>query len=172
MNKQREDLIGSLIPDVARLLRLEIDRRVKAHGLTQVKWLALGVIEQDPGMTQRQLAQRLEIGVAATGRLIDRLQARGLVRREPAPNDRRAFRLALTRKAEAILAELDGAADSLRDELLDGLSSRQVAVVREGLSRLKANLQRTAAAVVVAILARLDEFEVAAGLASPAFQIT
>ena len=73
MITKHDDLLGTLIHDVAHLLRLDIDRRLKDHNLTRVKWLALGIIANQPHLTQRELAEKMELGNAAVGRLVDRL---------------------------------------------------------------------------------------------------
>ncbi|HBJ42443.1 MAG TPA: MarR family transcriptional regulator, partial [Hyphomonas sp.] len=55
--------------------------------------MALGVIKKNPGLTQSELASELELGAAAVGRLIDRLEERDFIVRSPALDDRRAYTL-------------------------------------------------------------------------------
>jgi DNA-binding MarR family transcriptional regulator len=147
MITKHDDLLGTLIHDVAHLLRLDIDRRVKAHNLTRIKWLALGVIHNNPGLTQAELASELELGAAAVGRLVDRLRDRNFVVRSPSSLDRRAHLLHLTPVAEKLVSKLDGTAHALREEMLDGLSDRDISRLNTGLNRLKANLQRASSAL-------------------------
>ena len=147
MITKHDDLLGTLIHDVAHLLRLDIDRRVKAHNLTRIKWLALGVIHSRPGLTQAELASELELGAAAVGRLVDRLGGRNFVVRSPSLLDRRAHLLHLTPEAEKLVTELGAIADTLREDVLEGLSNRDISRLNTGLTRLKANLQRTSSAL-------------------------
>jgi DNA-binding MarR family transcriptional regulator len=59
--------------------------------------------------TQRQLVEILRSDKSAMVRYVDALEARGLVRREPHPTDRRAQWIALTEAGQAILAEVQQA---------------------------------------------------------------
>lgn len=147
MITKHDDLLGTLVHDVAHLLRLDIDRRVAPFNLTRIKWLALGIIHRNAGLTQAEVAAELELGAAAVGRLIDRLEDRGFVLRSQSPDDRRAYFLSLTPEAEQLIHSLDGTAHKLRADLLDGLSEREVTVLNSGLSKLKSNLQRVSASV-------------------------
>lgn len=145
MITKHDDLLGTLIHDVAHLLRLEIDRRVQSWNLTRTKWLALGIIHMQPGLTQSALATELELGAAAVGRLVDRLVGRNFVERRSTKGDRRAYQLYLTPDAEALINELDGVAVQLRQDLLLGLADRDLACLLGGLQKLKGNLQEQSA---------------------------
>ncbi len=149
-----DDLLSTLIHDVARLLRLDIDQRVKKHNITRAKWLALDVIERRPLLTQAALAAELELGAAAIGKLVDRLEDRGLVVRKSDPDDRRSYRLKITPAAAKLLQVLRKTADSLRDDSLDGLSPKEIKALNAGLTKLKVNLQKSlggAASVLIPI---------------------
>lgn len=156
MITKHDDLLGTLVHDVAHLLRLDIDRRVAPFNLTRLKWLALGIIHRKPGLTQTEVAAELELGAAAVGRLIDRLEDRGFVLRSQSPDDRRAYLLSLTPAAEKLVHSLDGTASALRSELLEGLTEREVTSLNRGLSKLKANLQRVSAAIAAAVPIRVE----------------
>ena len=99
----REDLsrnFGYLVNDVARLMRTVYDRRVRSLGLTRSQWWVLNHLFRHPGATQSELAAILEIERPTLGRLLDRLQAKGWVRREHDERDRRAWRVHLAPAAE------------------------------------------------------------------------
>src|SRR3954471_8727941 len=85
-----------LLSDVARLIRTQADRRARAHGMTRAQWMILVRLRRCGGMTQRELAEILEVEPITVGRLVDRLAARGLVERRADPADRRVWRLHLT----------------------------------------------------------------------------
>lgn len=156
MITKHDDLLGTLVHDVAHLLRLDIDRRVAPFNLTRIKWLALGIIHRNPGLTQAEVAAELELGAAAVGRLIDRLGDRGFVLRSQSPDDRRAYLLSLTPAAEKLVHSLDETAHSLRHELLEGFSDKEVSALNRGLSKLKSNLQKASAAVAAMVPIRAE----------------
>ena len=92
----RENLdrnFGFLINDVARALRTEYDRRVSGLGLTRSQWWVLTHLYRNEGVTQTELAETLELERPSLGRLLDRLEANGWIRRESCAHDRRAKRL-------------------------------------------------------------------------------
>lgn len=168
MITKQDDLLGSLIHDVAHLLRLDIDRRLKAHNLTRVKWLALGIIARQPHLTQRELAEKMELGNAAVGRLVDRLVERGFVKREADPDDRRAYRLLLSQRAETLLKELKQTAPSLREDLLAGLHQDEIAALNKGLTHLKRNLKTKSFAACFPVFTWLDQASLTAAQNLPA----
>ena len=144
MITKHNDLLGTLIHDVAHLLRLDIDARLEPHNLTRVKWLALGIIAKKGPMTQAELAAEMELGVASVGRLVDRLVDRNFVLRQQHPNDRRSYRLLLSQSAKDLLAELDGMAATLRADTVHSLTETEVKSLNSGLLKLKDNLKSRA----------------------------
>jgi MarR family transcriptional regulator, transcriptional regulator for hemolysin len=158
MITKHDDLLGTLVHDVAHLLRLDIDRRVAPVNLTRIKWLALGIIHRKPGLTQAEVAAELELGAAAVGRLVDRLEDRGFVLRSQSPDDRRAYFLSLTPAAERLVDSLDGTAQILRDELLEGFSEQEVTALNRGLNKLKANLQKVSISLASILPIRGDTY--------------
>jgi MarR family transcriptional regulator for hemolysin len=59
-------------------------------------------------------------------RMLDTLEADGLVERLPDPSDRRTKQLRLTDEGERVLEEIFTIADELRDRLLDGLPADKI----------------------------------------------
>ena len=151
MITKHDDLLGTLIHDVAHLLRLDIDRRLDGHNLTRVKWLALGILNRKGALTQVELADVMELGSASVGRLVDRLVDRGFVERRQDPEDRRAYRLFLTKDALTLLGELDGIGAELRKDTLGALSEQEVSSLNSGLLKIKFNLQARSAALALAV---------------------
>jgi len=141
----REDLsrnFGFLLNDVARLLRVTYDRRVKALGLTRSQWWVLTHLFRADGVTQSELAEALEIEKPTLGRLLDRLEAKGWVRREHDARDRRAWRVHLTKAVEPALHTMRNVAAELRRDALAGLSAQERERFVDTLLAIKSNLQR------------------------------
>src|SRR5690349_22247249 len=88
-------------------MRTLADRRARAHGMTRAQWMILFRLRRHDGLTQRELAEILEVEPITVGRLVDRLEARGLVERRADPADRRCWRLHLTTAAAPVLVEID-----------------------------------------------------------------
>jgi DNA-binding MarR family transcriptional regulator len=78
----------------------------EAHDLTPVQFAALATIARQPGEDQRTLARTIGFDTSTIGGVIDRLERRGLVQRNPAPEDRRVRRLTLTDAGATLLAQV------------------------------------------------------------------
>lgn len=133
--------LGTLVHEVAHMLRLDIDRRLKNHHLTRVQWIALQALQLKPRLTQTELARELNVGAATVGRLVDRLENQQLVQRMADPDDRRATLLKITSKAGRTLAELDRLPSELHQDLMGGMTDLELASLRQGLTKIGKNLR-------------------------------
>jgi MarR family transcriptional regulator for hemolysin len=142
----REDLsrnFGFILHDVARLLRTTFDRRVRELGLTRSQWWVLNHLFRNNGVTQSELAEILEVEKPTLGRLLDRLEQKGWVRREADANDRRAKRVFLTQEVEPAIKAMRAAAADMRRDAVAGLSAEQQERFVDALLTIKANLSRS-----------------------------
>ena len=78
-----------------------------AHGVTPVQYAALQAVANAPGIDQRTLAGRIGLDTSTVAGVSDRLQARGLLLRNPSAQDRRVRLLALTPAGQALLREVE-----------------------------------------------------------------
>lgn len=132
--------LGLLMNDISRLARKEFDRRVRGLGLSRAQWLFLFFLARNPGCTQSELADLLQLEKITVSRQALRLIRAGLVRREDDEVDARAYRLQVTRRAGPVLAQLSGQAERLRFEYLRGVSESRHAALLRDLQRIKSNL--------------------------------
>jgi DNA-binding MarR family transcriptional regulator len=93
---------------------------------------ALRVLASAEGMTQRALAERLGMFPSRAVALIDEMEGRGLVVRDPDPSDRRSHSLRLTDKGRRALADIGQVAREHQDALLAALDPGE----RERLAQL------------------------------------
>jgi len=146
----REDLsrnFGFLVNDVARLLRTAYDRRIRKLGLTRAQWWVLTHLFRGDGVSQSELAVTLEIEPPTLGRLLDRLEAKGWVRREHDARDRRVWRVHLTVEVEPALRTMRAIAAELRRDALAGVRAAERERFVDTLLAIKANLLRLPADV-------------------------
>jgi DNA-binding MarR family transcriptional regulator len=142
MQENLERNFGFLVHDVARLLRTTFDRRVKDMGLTRSQWWVLNHLYRDDGMTQAQLADLLEVERPTLGRLLDRLENNGWVRREACGTDRRAKRVFLTEAMGPSMREMRSIAAAVRADALCGLDPEEQEEFVDTLLAVKGNLLR------------------------------
>jgi DNA-binding MarR family transcriptional regulator len=144
MTPDDENYIGYSITDVGRLLRTVFERRVRAVGLTRAQWLVIARVHRRPGLSQSEVADLLEIEKASAGRLIDRMEAKGWLRRRPDASDRRINRLHLTPAASRLHAAIWPVAEATVDEALGDLSAKERRALTGLMTRVKATLQALA----------------------------
>jgi len=134
--------LGFLLADISRMARKEFDRRVRDLGLTRAQWLFLYYLARQPGCTQSDLAELLQMEKITVSRQAKRLEQAGWIQRADHADDGRAYHLELTPRAGRVIARLDERADRLRDDYLQGLSPARRASLMADLTLIKANLLR------------------------------
>jgi MarR family transcriptional regulator for hemolysin len=126
--------------DVARLMRIRFDRWARAYGMTRAQGVILARLSRMPGMTQNEMASICEVEPITVGRLVDRLEARGLLERRLDPADRRIRRLHLLPAAEPILKEIQSYKEQLLAEITHGLDPATIEIVTNALLQMKTQL--------------------------------
>jgi len=129
-----------LLNDVARLSRTRFDQRARGSGMTRAQWVILARLARQPGLSQNELASMCEVEPITVGRLIDRLEMRGMVERRPDPMDRRIRRLHLLPAAQPILDELARYRIEQKEEVLRGVDPDAIERVVDTLLQIKQNL--------------------------------
>lgn len=135
---ERDPLI--LLYDVARLMRTRFDQRARARGMTRAQWVILARLSRQPGLSQNEMAAICEVEPITVGRLIDRLELRGLVERRPDPTDRRIRRLHLLPAAQPILDEIARYREEQTEVILTGVDDATREQLVDTLLRIKNNL--------------------------------
>lgn len=137
--KNWDQRLGFLMHDVSRLRRIVFDGYMKPIGITRSQWWILAYLSRDDGMIQTDLALMLDIGKAALGGLVDRLETAGLIERR-SDNDRRAKRVYLSEKGRQTVAEMAGKSAEMSELILDGLNHDERVQLTQALTRIKRNL--------------------------------
>ncbi|MDE2301867.1 MAG: MarR family transcriptional regulator [Sphingomonadales bacterium] len=137
-----EENFGTLLAQVARLMRRSFDERARGIGVTRPQWQVLSLLTRHEGINQGGLADILEVEPITLGRMIDRLQEADLVERRPDPADRRAWRLFITDRGNALFDQLRPCAEETIEIAIDGLDAGQRAALTAMLMRIRANLTR------------------------------
>ena len=127
---------------VTRRWRKLLDERLKDLGVTQARWTTMVYLQQGgEGLTQRELARLMAIENPTLVRLLDSLEQQGLIERRPCPNDRRARRL-LTKDGTEFMNVLTERAARLREEMLEGISDRDIEGAVKVFHRILENAER------------------------------
>lgn len=136
-----EDSIGYLMKLAFAGLRRNLDRHMSEHALTGVQMLPLLLIACGECRTAAELARINETDAGATTRLLDRLQAKGLLLRQRNAADRRVVHLQLTPAGLALAARIPQAISKSLDHSLRGFSPAETDTLRALLRRVIANVE-------------------------------
>src|SRR5829696_3610440 len=130
------DRLGYLVVRIAE----EVDRRHSAVlvelGLRPRELRTLVLVDRHPGLSQRALAARLAMDPGNLVALIDAMDARGLLRRERDPADRRRSTLRLTAAGEELLARASDATEAVEDAIFGVLSEDERAALTRSALRV------------------------------------
>jgi DNA-binding MarR family transcriptional regulator len=86
------------------------------------------------------VAAQLGTDTAGMTRLLDRLERKGLVRRQPHPEDRRSIVIELTDVGRALLPKLPPIFGRVTRQLFADFTARELEQLTAMLSRMRANL--------------------------------
>jgi DNA-binding MarR family transcriptional regulator len=128
-----------LIHQVSRELTTALERRLAPHDITTQQ--AALLINAARGETSpKRLTALLGTDTAGMTRLLDRLEAKGLVKRHSNPGDRRAIIIEVTQKGRALAPAVAPAFGRTAQQLLTGLSAAEVHQLTALLQRMLTNM--------------------------------
>ena len=119
------DEVGLLIAMARRRLKQVVAGRLVRYDLGPQQFWVLLQLHWEEGISLHELALRTWTDDPTACRMVNRLTARGLVRSDSDPDDRRRFRLGLTAKGRKLAVELASLSDDIQEHMVAGLSGRE-----------------------------------------------
>jgi DNA-binding MarR family transcriptional regulator len=143
--KTRSPHAGSLLREVARLYTRA--QRVVADccSTTSTQCHLLGELGRSGPLPLSELGVRVFLEKSWVSRAVDAMVERGLVTKEPNPNDARSWLVTLTDDGEHTVADLNRTLDEHADKLLETLNERERQAVEASLLLLMKALREDAA---------------------------
>jgi MarR family transcriptional regulator for hemolysin len=136
----KNNSIGFLIHEVARLMRRRFEEEASAHGFTLPQWRALAEIFRNEGIAQVSLAAALDVDQMTVSGIVSRLEKRGLIERYPDPDDSRAKLAKLTPAGLELVTGAKNVGRALYENALVGLSAAERETMTGGLRLIRDNL--------------------------------
>ena len=123
------------------LLRDDMELMLKPHGLTEQQYNVLRILRgaEPEGLCRNDIRDRMLNRMSDMTRLLDRLEAAGLVERFRVGDDRRMVMTRITPQGDAVLAGIDDQADREQERRLQSLSDEQVAALLELVKAVEGN---------------------------------
>lgn len=131
---------GFLLKEVSRRYVLHFEQRARALSLTLPQCKALVRLENNEGISQARLAGLVDVDPMTMVRIVDRMEADGLLERRADPGDRRARRLYLTSKAKPLLKQIWRLAELTRAETFSGITARDRNAFMAALEQMHRNV--------------------------------
>jgi MarR family transcriptional regulator for hemolysin len=142
-HQQLRDGFGSLIARTGRQWRRAVDRRLQPFGLTEATWLPLIYLARTPApVRQKDLAASLVLDGSSVVRLLDALEAAGLIERREETADRRAKTITVTDRGLSIIDQVESVSRDVRNATLVGLSPEEIEVATRVLDLVCQNLAK------------------------------
>jgi MarR family transcriptional regulator, organic hydroperoxide resistance regulator len=114
---QRRDLAAMVVP-LARALMAAEEPVLRAHQVSMWGYVVLTALAEQPVRTQAALAQSIGADKSRIIGVLDELQDRGLIQREPDAADRRVHMLSLTEAGSRLRESVRDAIQRQEEELV------------------------------------------------------
>lgn len=111
-------------------------KRMAKYDLRPAEYTVITLVNANPNMTQKQLAQAINVSPPNLATLLDRLESRGLVQRQRNPNDKRSQTLVLTTEGRTLCKKADKTASELENEATSMLSDEERAELLRLLQKI------------------------------------
>jgi MarR family transcriptional regulator, multiple antibiotic resistance protein MarR len=133
--------IGPLIGRVRTVMLSRLDAELQPFGITGMQFAILKNVTEGAAETAADLCRLLHYDTGSMSRLVDRLEEKGLMRRERSKDDRRVVSLRITGAGRTVLPRLRDSAARVIQRMLSGFSAAEVTDLRGLLGRMIENGQ-------------------------------
>jgi DNA-binding MarR family transcriptional regulator len=137
------DSFGYLINLAAQRLKYELHQAFQAKGydVTPEQWAVLNRLWEQDGLSQVELAERTFKDKPGTTRILNLLEKKKLVVRQPDERDGRVLRVFLTKSGKDLKAELISCAEEVLVKSGRNLTREQLSQFKRTLRQMLDNLE-------------------------------
>jgi len=136
-----ENSVGFIVNNTAKLFQKSLDIELRRNaGVTLSQWRVVGALVLQPGLTQKEIADKMGIEGATLVPVIDKMEKDGLLKRKPDLTDRRANRIYLTSKADSLWASMTECALKIRRSSTKNISDDDIKITLDTLRKISKNL--------------------------------
>lgn len=129
--------IGKYIGELHRASGIYFSKKFNKFGIGSGQYIFLLNLYRNSGITQEELTDIVKLDKATTARAIKKLEEEGYVSRVKKENDKRAYRLELTEKAENIKEEVYSIMDQWENKVRSCLTKEETEELINLLSKLR-----------------------------------
>ena len=141
-NYAAEDSIGYLIAALRTRLFRAMDIELGKHGFTAAQWPILRAVADDKTPIAADLCRKLNYDTGSMTRMLNRLEEKGVIVREPSSEDRRIVRLRMTPAGRRLYPKLRDTTVGVLNQLLGDIPPDEVRHALALLRRMHTNMDR------------------------------
>ena len=134
-----DESAGYLMRRILALMAAEVDEALEPQGLTSAQWVPLLKLHVGSASTVAELARECQLDAGAMTRLLDRLEAKGLVARVRSSEDRRVVNLELTKEGREAARQIPAVLCKVQNAFLQGLDIEEWEQLKGLLHRILDN---------------------------------
>ncbi|MEP4195260.1 MAG: MarR family transcriptional regulator [Aliishimia sp.] len=131
-----------IFQEIARFRGIIFDALLKPHDVTMSQGWILVHLWYEDGLTQSQLANRMEVATVTVSKLIDRLEARGFVERRTNAEDRRSNCVFATSRGRDLVKVMTGIIADVDEIANTGVTEEDLATTLKVLAKMRNNLKK------------------------------
>lgn len=109
-------------------------------GVTVEQWILLKIIEENDGLTQKELADKSLRDPASITRTLDLLSKKGFVERNAVVNNRRQYSIALQKEGKDFIRKYLPVISSHRAKSIEGISDSELKMLAQLLAKIQTNM--------------------------------
>ncbi len=138
-----EQVIFYTLDKAIRQYRQFAQRRLNEAGveISIDQWLVLHTIEDQPGISQTEIAEQVFKDAASVTRIIELLKKKNYLERKEHESDRRRSSLELTREGRSVVKQAIKVSEQNRTIALKGIQDKELALLRNSLNTIIHNCQ-------------------------------
>ena len=136
-----ENSMGFVVNMTAKAFQKSFDIELRKNaGVSLSQWRVVGALVIQPGLTQKEIADKVGIEGATLVPVIDKMEKEGLLKRKPDSSDRRVNRIYLTQKADSLWESMVECALRIRKSSTKNISENDIQTTLETLRKISQNL--------------------------------
>ncbi|MEL7648931.1 MAG: MarR family transcriptional regulator [Sedimentibacter sp.] len=132
--------VGHITENVIKQITEAFGKRLENTEITRIQWIALYHLKSNKIMSQRDLSNLMYVKDSSAGRLIDRLERDGLIKRERNNSDRRIIYVELTEKGDQLITKLLPYGEKFNSDLVKGISEEDLIIYEKVLKKMLSNV--------------------------------
>jgi len=135
-----KDTLGFILCHADMRMKNNLMRKIKSFDITTEQWMILNRLFEEGGISQKELSERTLKDQGSLTRTLDRMEKKGLIRRQVSPHDRRSFLVYLTDQGLEVRNQIVPIAVECIEEAVKGFTQEEVEALTTLLKRIISNL--------------------------------